>query len=167
MKLAGIPLAAGVIFAASIALSSVHPWGNLRSNPSQPAPLLEGTTVPAEVRQIFENKCMDCHSQNTHWPAYSRLAPGSWLMERDVHEARTHLDLSQWQRYDTESQIDLLTRISSEARTGEMPVKRYLLLHPAARLSPTEQQLLYDWAKSERRRIKRQVTALQANPSAN
>jgi cytochrome c len=156
-----------VVLASSMGLSFVHPWGNVRSGPSPKAPLLEGTTVPPEVRHVLESKCADCHSDNTHWPTYSRFAPGSWLIERDVQKGRAHLDLSQWQRYDQDSRIDLLARIASEARSGEMPEKQYLLLHPGAKLSPAEQQLLYDWARSERKLLKHQAAALQEDSTAN
>jgi Haem-binding domain len=93
--------------------------------------------------------------------------PGSWLVEHDVHEGRNHLNMSQWQRYNLETQVDLLTEIASEARTGRMPVKQYLILHPKARLSSEEQQLIYDWAKAERKHIKQQIESLQDKPAAN
>lgn len=154
-------LTIGIAVAVGIVLSSVHPWGDVRSSAQANAAILGGGNVPIEVRQVLEMKCADCHSNNTRWPAYSRLAPGSWLMERDVHEGREHLNLSRWQQYDLESRIDLLTKIASEARSGEMPVKQYLFLHPKARLSDAEQQLIYDWAKAERRRIKSQALQQQ------
>ena len=46
-----IAFAAGSLFAASIALSFVHPWGNLRSRVQADAPLLDGSAVPDEVLQ--------------------------------------------------------------------------------------------------------------------
>lgn len=122
MKPARIMFATGVVFATSIALSSVHPWGDIRAGVQAKAVILDGSIVPVEVRQVLETTCVDCHSNNTRWPAYSRLAPGSWLMERDVHEGREHLNLSRWQQYDLERRIDLLGKIASEARSGEMPV---------------------------------------------
>ena len=162
-----IALAAGALFAASIVLSFVHPWGNLRSGVKANAPLLDGSVVPDEVRHVLEKKCADCHSTNTEWPLYSRLAPGSWLVEHDVHEGRNHLNMSRWQSYNLETQIDLLTSIASEARSGQMPVKQYLILHPKARLSPEEQRLIYDWAKAERKHIKQQIEVLKDKPAAN
>jgi cytochrome c len=113
-----IASAAGAMFAASIALSLVHPWGNLRSGVQADTPLLDGLAVPDKVRHVLEKKCADCHSANTEWPLYSRLAPGSWLVEHDVHEGQDHLNMSQWQRYNLETQIDLLTSIASEVRSG-------------------------------------------------
>jgi cytochrome c len=162
-----IALIAGALFAASIVLSFVHPWGNLRSGVKANAPLLDGTVVPDEVRHVLEKKCADCHSTNTEWPLYSRLAPGSWLVEHDVHEGRNHLNMSRWQSYNLETQIDLLASIASEARSGQMPIKQYLILHPKARLSPEEQRLIYDWAKAERKHIKQQIEGLKDKPAAN
>jgi cytochrome c len=155
-----IAFTAGALFAASIALSFVHPWGNLRSGVKADVPLLDGSVVPDDVRHVLQTKCADCHSTNTKWPLYSRLAPGSWLVEHDVHEGRSHLNMSQWQRYNLETRIDLLTKIASEARSGQMPVKQYLILHPKARLSSEERQVIYDWAKAERKHIRQQVEGL-------
>lgn len=150
----------GVVIVAVIVLSTIHPWGDLRAAASDA--LLEGSNVTPNVRNVLEAKCADCHSENTHWPAYSRVAPASWLIERDVHDGRSHLNLSQWQHYSAEDQATLLNRIAAEVRNGQMPVKRYLVLHPQARLSPAEQQLLYDWAKAERKSIRKQFAARPA-----
>jgi cytochrome c len=145
-------------------LSLLHPWGDLRATTQPNGTVLAGTNVPAEVREVFEAKCSDCHSGETKWPEYSRIAPVSWLVERDVFEGRNHLNLSRWQEYSRESQIDLLTKIGSEARSGEMPVRQYLLLHPKARLSSQEQQLLYEWARAERKRVRNAVVQQKTQP---
>ena len=44
-----------------------------------------------------------------------------------------------------------------------MPVRQYLVLHPKAKLSPEERQLIYDWAKSERKQIRQQLARAQVN----
>ena len=150
-------IALGVVIAVAV-LSTIHPWGNLRAD-APSTTLLDGSAVPPNVHAVLDQKCADCHSENTHWPAYSRIAPASWLIERDVHDGRTHLNLSEWQHYSAEDQVTLLNRIAAEVRSGQMPVKRYLVLHPQARLSAEEQQLVYDWAKAERKQIRKQLAA--------
>jgi cytochrome c len=80
------------------------------------------------------------------------------MVEHDIHEARGRLDLSRWQDYTADTRVDLLTRIASESRSGEMPLKQYLLLHPDNRLTTQEQQQMYDWAKAERKRIRQQLS---------
>jgi cytochrome c len=164
MNRAKIELACGCLLAASIALATVHPWGNPRSGVEREAPLLQGSNVPEDVRQVLEKKCGDCHSANTHYPVYTRLAPLSWMIERDVHEGRSAFDMSRWQEYSADNQISLLTRIGSESRSGEMPLKPYLLFHPSNRLTTREQELIYDWAKAERKRVRLQASGSPDKP---
>ena len=115
--------------------------------------MLAGTDVPEEVRATLAQKCGDCHSNNTRWPLYSRIAPTSWLVERDVHEGRAHLNLSFWEQYSTDNRIDLLGKIGTQIRQGKMPLKQYLLLHPEARLSEADRKLIVDWIRVERKRL--------------
>jgi hypothetical protein len=142
----------------STALAHVHPWGNVRAASQPDKPKLTGATIPVEVQQILERKCGDCHSESTHWPVYSQFAPASWLMEHDVSEAREHFNMSRWEEYGRESQVDLLTRIGAEVRSGEMPLKHYLLLHPGAKLTSKDQQMIYEWTRAERKRVKSQIS---------
>jgi cytochrome c len=158
MNRARIELACGCLLAASIALATVHPWGNPRSGFEPGAPTLQGSNAPEDVRRVLEKKCGDCHSTTIRYPAYSRLAPVSWMVEREVHEGRGAFDMSRWQDYTADQQISLLIRIGSESRSGEMPLKPYLRLHPGNRLTTREQELIYDWTRAERKRMRRQLS---------
>lgn len=153
------PIGFGVLFLAviSIALSFVHPWGDVRSV-AKHGQILEGSAVPQDVRGILESKCADCHSNQTHWPVYSRLAPVSWLVERDVHAGRSAMNLSLWAGIGVEDRIALLARITAEVRSGEMPPKPYATIHAAA-LTDTEKQQIAAWARSERKRIRTETAA--------
>ena len=159
MGRAELELTLGCLFAASIALSTIHPLGNPRTGAQPDAPVLEGTEVPERVRTALEAKCGDCHSQNTHYPLYSHLAPLTWMIDREVVEGRAGLDISRWQLYNIEDRINALTRMASEVHTGQMPPRTYVLLHPHARLSQEEQKLIYDWAKSQRKRLRWAVSS--------
>lgn len=141
------------MLALSVGLSFVHPWGNARSV-SADGSILNGSSVPENVREILETKCADCHSNKTHWPVYSRLAPGSWLMEHDVQAGRNAMNLSDWEEMGAGEQIAALTRIAAEVRSGEMPPKAYGFAHPAKRLSADERQILGTWTRTERKRIR-------------
>lgn len=152
---AKVELILGCLFGASIALSTVHPLGNPRKGAQPGAPVLDGTELPERVRNTLEAKCGDCHSQNTRYPLYSHLAPLTWMIDRDVREGRASLDMSRWQFYNLDDRINALTRMASEVHTEQMPPRTYVLLHPHARLSPEEQKLIYDWAKSERKHLRR------------
>ncbi len=54
--------------------------------------------VPPNLRAIFDRSCTDCHSSQTHWPWYSHVAPVSWIVANDVHEARHHVNFSEWEK---------------------------------------------------------------------
>jgi hypothetical protein len=153
MKASKLSLNLAAVVLVAAALSLVHPWGNMRSDSSEGAAILAGANPPDEVRNLLSKKCGDCHSNNTQWPLYSRVAPASWFVEHDVHQGREHLNLSLWEQYSIDSRIDLLAKMGSEIRQGKMPLKQYLLLHPEARLSDSERKLIQDWTKIERRRL--------------
>jgi cytochrome c len=146
-------LGAVLLAATSAGLAFVHPWGDVRAV-APGGQILEGSSVPDDLRQIFEQKCADCHSNQTHWPAYSRFAPASWLMEHDVLAARSAMNLSQWAGTNAEDRIALLTRIVAEVRSGTMPPRPYAMGHPANRLTESDKQEIAAWARIERKRIK-------------
>jgi hypothetical protein len=81
--------------------------------------------------------CGDCHSNETVWPWYSKLFPVSLLLMNDVVEGRANLNVSEWGRGENRGED------AAEAfGEGEMPPAQYLLMHPAARLTPAEKQEL-------------------------
>jgi len=148
-----VAFACAALGVAGVVLSLAHPWGDLRGV-APGGQILEGSAAPNGVREVFETKCADCHSNQTHWPRYSRVAPASWLLEHDVHAGRSAMNLSNWRETGAEDRIALLARIAAEARNGEMPPKPYLMLHPANRLTESEKQQMVAWTRAERKRIK-------------
>ena len=151
----GIAMAAGML--AIAAASLVHPWGELRNGVDAKTELLQGGSATGPMRAMLERGCGNCHSERTQWPAYSRVAPVSWLVEHDVHEGRQHMNLSRWQQYSNDERIDLLSRIVTQLRQAKMPPKPYLLMHSDAKLSAEEQEQLRAWARAERSRLKAQT----------
>ena len=151
-----LPYVAGIaamsaIFAAGLSL--IHPWGNLRQNPSAAAAILADEAVPGRIRILLAQKCGDCHSNDTRWPLYSRIAPASWMIEHDVALGREHLNFSKWEQYGVDARIDLLSKMGTQVRQQKMPLRGYLFLHPEARLSPAERELILNWSRMERRRL--------------
>ena len=99
---------------------------------------------------ILKESCFDCHSNETEWPLYARIAPGSWLMARDVRKGRSRLNMSEWGETDEEERT--LDRESSwdEIQEGEMPPWFYLPMHPSARLDDKEKAILKEWLLKKR-----------------
>jgi len=78
----------------------------------------------------------------------------SWMIENDVQLGRSHMNLSHWNGYNAEQQQEILSKLSVLVKNRAMPLPRYLLLHPEAKLSDAEVAYLYQWARSERKRLK-------------
>jgi cytochrome c len=129
-------IVAGVIVAGVAGLGHLHPFGNPRVEPAKgPGTLLHNANMPASAKAVLVAKCADCHSSETRWPVYSWVAPGSWLIERDIVEARKKMDLSRWEEMPAEKQDVLMAKIVQEAKSGDMPPLQYVALHWDARLS--------------------------------
>lgn len=113
-----------------------------KSNP----PVEEEIPAPPEVKAILKRACYDCHSHETIWPWYSRVAPVSWLLAWDVGEGREELNFSTWNRYSQKKRDKIIKEIRKEVEEGEMPPWFYLPLHPDARLSDSDHSVLRAWA---------------------
>lgn len=116
-----------------------------RTNP----PVTSEVDAPRNVKAILERSCYDCHSNRTRWPWYSRVAPVSWLVARDVRLGRRELNFSEWPAFDFEEQDDLMAHIAKQVERGRMPLPIYLTMHAGAKLSAADRRTLVAWAKGE------------------
>lgn len=109
-------------------------------------PPVEGDLqAPPEIAAILRRSCYDCHSNETNWPWYSRIAPVSWLTAKDVREGRKEMNFSTWNRLSGKKQSKALEECWEEIEDGEMPPWIYLTTHPEARLSSADRALLKPW----------------------
>ena len=116
-----------------------------RTNPPIVNDLAVTNAPPPEIAALLHAACYDCHSHETKWPLYSRIAPASWLVVSDVNEGRRHLDFSAWPT-DPAAVAKKLERVNEVLDYREMPPKKYTLLHPEARLTDAQRQQLMDWS---------------------
>jgi len=112
-----------------------------RTNP----PVTRDVAAPAPVAAVLRRACYDCHSNETVWPWYSRVAPVSWLVHSDVTDGRHHLNFSEWDRIPEELRTAKLREVGREVEGGDMPPSIYLPMHSAAHLSDGDKQLLKSW----------------------
>jgi len=91
-----------------------------------------GTT--SGLADVLNRACRDCHTNATVWPAYTQVAPLSWLMAYAVTEGRKTVNFSEWSEYTPEQQRILLSQSCLDMTQGKMPGP-YTLLHPETQLS--------------------------------
>ena len=102
---------------------------------------------PPEVASILKRACYDCHSNETKWPAYSYVAPVSWLVQKHVADGRKQLNFSEWLQPGEKEYNDWsgFEKICIELNTGRMPMEGYVKLHPAAELSGSDKSEICGW----------------------
>lgn len=123
--------AGGVV--ALFLLIQLVPYGRAHDNP----PVTKAAALPPAARSVMASSCGDCHSNLTTWPAYSNVAPVSWLVQKDVDEGRQKLNFSEWD-HPQPGLDEVIEKITS----GEMPPTKYTILHPGAKLSAAEKATL-------------------------
>ncbi len=120
-----------------------------RTNP----PVTGEIAAPPDVQALLERSCYDCHSNETAWPWYARVAPMSWLVTHDVKEAREHVNFSEWGDLDAGDRESAMKEIAEEVEDGKMPLRLYVPLHPAARLTEAERAQLVAWSSARARKL--------------
>ena len=103
----------------------------------------------SQPAQVLVRACGNCHSNRTHWPWYSHVAPVSWWIERHVREGKERLDFSEWETYSPWQRRDKLESICGLISTGRMPPRLYNSMHPEAELTETEKKAVCAWAKEQ------------------
>ena len=107
------------------------------------------TNPPEQIRTILKTACYDCHSNETKYPWYSRIAPVSWWIRDHIDEARDELNFSEWGTYDLKRSNHKLEEMGEEVEEDEMPLTSYTLAHSESRLTEDQREALINWAKSQ------------------
>lgn len=141
--------AVAVLITTMVGLSYVHPFGNPRIEPGKGLGMvLQDADIPNDAKKVLISKCADCHSNETRWPVYARIAPGSWLIERDITQARARMNFSHWSEMPPEEHDILIAQIIRVTKGGEMPPLHYRAIHWRARLTPADLAVLRSMGKS-------------------
>lgn len=119
---------AGLLVAAQFA-----PYGRDHTNPPV---IQEAPWDSPESARIAAAACYDCHSNETRWRWYDKVAPASWLVQDHIDEGRQALNFSDWGR------PQKLREMAEVVTEGSMPPRSYEILHPSARLSAAEKEQL-------------------------
>ncbi|RYY37826.1 MAG: hypothetical protein EOP46_01190 [Sphingobacteriaceae bacterium] len=141
IKLRKVWIIAAILIVVAISIQFVQ-------QPVQNAPVTNPMKAPEEVTQIFRKACYDCHSNETRLNWYDKVAPVSWLIKKDVEVARSRFNFSTWDTLSIANQQVRLWEIVNMVLTGKMPLGTYDALHPGARLTSHDVDVLKKYVVS-------------------
>lgn len=101
--------------------------------------------LPEQVKNVLTNSCIDCHSDNTKYLWYHKIAPVSWLVSNDIKKGKKELNLSKWGEMDKYDKISALEDIRQELEQKTMPIKAYVIMHRKAKLTDEDRAAMFTW----------------------
>lgn len=112
---------------------------------SSTSSILLDDSTDESVRSVLKEKCMDCHSFETNLPWYGYIFPVNLYLEDHIRSGQEDLNLSLWLEFTDKRRATLAYNIIEELEADTMPPSSYLLLHPNAKITSTERDILEKW----------------------
>ncbi len=103
--------------------------------------------IPDTVKILLKNACFDCHSNQTNYLWYNKIAPVSWLVNKHIVAGKKELNFSDWGKLNAIDKVSALGDIYDEVERKKMPLKEYTAMHKKAKLSDEQIKLLCDWTE--------------------
>ncbi len=97
------------------------------------------------LKTLIKNACYDCHSYETKYPFYSKIAPLSWFIDDHIVDGRKHLNFSIWNTYSLKRKTKKLEESIEEIEEENMPLNSYLILHSEAKLNEINKEKLIEF----------------------
>src|SRR4051794_7076746 len=110
------------------------------------------TSMTPAAAAVLRRACMNCHSNETHWPVYSYLPPFSWMVTRDVENARKVMNFSEWSTKAGRRPglaASFLAAACTDMKVRRMPTAPYVVAHPEAKLSKADVDCFCSWTREE------------------
>lgn len=116
--------------------------------------------APKDIEKIIKNSCYNCHSNNTNYQWYDKVAPVSWWIDTTIKKAKTSLNFSEWNHMEDWQKLSILSATEYDIKTNRMPPKPYLFMHRTHYLTEKDKQLVFNWIQSiDRTKLKSSITA--------
>lgn len=108
------------------------------------------TNPPAEVKQILEVACNDCHSDVTKYPWYNNITPVNYWLASHVNDGKKHFNISNWEGNSVKRKDHKFEELIEMVEAKEMPLNSYTWSHSEAKLTEAQIKSVIDWAKNVR-----------------
>ena len=100
----------------------------------------------SDIKPIFEQKCYNCHGNQTNFPWYSKIPGVKQLIENDIAEAKTHLDMRNNFPFGGHgTPLDDLKSLTTSVLNDSMPPMIYKIAHEDSSLNEDEKLKILAW----------------------
>jgi hypothetical protein len=136
-----------ILLGALVLIQFIRPEKNQSTvNPDQQ--LTSRYPIPDSVNTILQKACMDCHSNNSHYPWYASVQPIAWWLDEHIRDGKKHLNFDEYTNRSLRYQFHKMEETIEMVKTDEMPLSSYTWTHKEARLTKAEHIAITQWAQS-------------------
>jgi hypothetical protein len=136
-----------ILLGALVLIQFIRPEKNQSTvNPDQQ--LTSRYPIPDSVNTILQKACMDCHSNNSHYPWYASVQPIAWWLDEHIRDGKKHLNFDEYTNRSLRYQFHKMEETIEMVKTEEMPLSSYTWTHTEARLTKAERIAITQWAQS-------------------
>ncbi len=106
------------------------------------------------IKPIFKNKCFDCHSDQTEYPWYFKLPLVSAMIQKDIDEAKEHLDFSKdYPFISHDTPIKDLKSILKVFEDKSMPPFKYTIMHGETKVTDQDTEVIRAWVEESLKKL--------------
>lgn len=145
-----------ILAAIFLVIQFIRPARNV-SNTVSANDITKHYTVPADVQNILQVSCNDCHSNNTKYPWYTNIQPVGWWMQKHVNDGKKELNFSEFGSYTAKRKHHKMEEVIEQVKEGHMPLNSYLWIHKDAKLSQQQKETLTNWASQLMKEIEPKI----------
>lgn len=136
----------------ALAVQFYRPEKNLSAAPAK-TDLLVLHPAPAEVKQLLQVGCYDCHSDHTRYPWYAEIQPLGWWLAQHIRDGKRELNLSAFGDLSPKRQASKLEEMVDLIERREMPLKSYTITHRDAVFTDAQIKQLNGWLEALRDKV--------------
>lgn len=138
----------GIIIFAILIILQIFPKELPENSDDSSTNIIFVESIPDDVASTLKVSCFDCHSNQTRYPWYSKIAPVYYLIKRDVEMGREEVNFSKWGDMSKRKKIKILSSSVEEVEDGEMPLKIHTVIHKDAVLTDSEKEAFIAWCEA-------------------
>jgi hypothetical protein len=127
-----------------VGIQFIRPERNL-GEADGPNDITHYAPVPANVKEILQRSCYDCHSNHTNYPWYVNINPIALFMADHIKDGKEELNFSDLSMMSERRLSHKLSSIADQVENHDMPIGSYTLIHTNAKLNDKEIKIIKDW----------------------